>query len=388
MDLFNTLQWAYSDGRYTDWKSIYPPLNFLVLKLMDFGGGVGMDADFLREHSLHVVVLVIVTYFLSPLFVIRTRLWVHLPSSTKVLIYGLVITCFPFLFALERGNLILLTPPLLAVAIAYPGWLRYVAIAFLINLKPYFAVLLLFYLMCRNYRDLLQCLLWAGGIFVCTGLILDSNFILFFSNLLGFSEAKGLFSLREMMSMPSSISAISSILKTESGAEFAARFIGEGVIRTIIYSIEVCKWSALIGAIVIGFRCARFVPGQATIALLIIVISNLGIWVGGYTLILYMVLIPVFCTQPLARYLIGILVIMILPWDFLPLLKDNIGPQFSYFAGPVANVEWQLGLGSVLRPLLNFILLLMMSWVLHLHWKKDFLFNRIRSDSSVSGVIW
>jgi len=36
MDLFNTMYWAYYEGRYTDWGSVYPPLGFLFLKIINF----------------------------------------------------------------------------------------------------------------------------------------------------------------------------------------------------------------------------------------------------------------------------------------------------------------------------------------------------------------
>ena len=54
MDFFHTMYWADEPGRYTDWGSVYPPLNFLFLKgarWLLFGQVHESDAFTLRDSA-------------------------------------------------------------------------------------------------------------------------------------------------------------------------------------------------------------------------------------------------------------------------------------------------------------------------------------------------
>jgi hypothetical protein len=63
-----------------------------------------------------------------------------------------------------------------------------------------------------------------------------------------------------------------------------------------------------------------------------------------------------------ARWLyIGLLSLMAMPLDIIPLLSDFIGDQYSYLADAYINIQWTLGLGSVVRPVVNLILLMLLS---------------------------
>jgi large-conductance mechanosensitive channel len=41
----------------------------------------------------------------------------------------------------------------------------------------------------------------------------------------------------------------------------------------------------------------------------------------------------------------------------IPLAKETLGEQYSYLTNAIVEVHWTLGMGSVLKPILNFILL-------------------------------
>jgi hypothetical protein len=364
MDLFNVLYWAYDDGRYTDWGSVYPPLNFFVLRLLNFvfaGGGYG-DPALMRDNSQFVIVGVCLAYLAIPAILLKTRYWRDFPRIEKVLVYFAIVLSAPLLFTLERGNLIVLAPILLALALSKIGMARGVCIALLINIKPYFALLMIYYIARQNWKGFAACAALSGLIFAISGLALDNHFLVFFENIFDFSQEEGLFSLREVMAFPSSISAFSYVLKNPDGAMFASDLLSSESIATIVYIIEATKWSVLAISLAILFVRSRLMRDAEIFSLLVVAISNLGIWVGGYTFVLYIALIPAFIKMRAARLYIGLLSLLAIPLDIVPLSEGSIGEQYSYLADAYVNIEWTLGLGSAVRPVANFMLLMLMSY--------------------------
>ena len=364
MDLFNVLYWAYNDGRYTEWGSVYPPLNFIILKLVNFvfaGGGFG-DPALMRDNSPFVIAGLCLVYLAVPAIVLKTRVWEDFTRIEKFLIYCAIVLSAPMLFALERGNLILLAPILLALAFSRIGIARIFCIALLINIKPYFALLLIYYIARKDWKGFATCAVLSGLVFSVSGLALDNHFLVFFTNLFNFSKEAGLFSLRGVMAMPSSISAFSYVLKNPDGAMMASGFLNPASIAIIVYIIEAAKWGVLAISLVILFVRSRLIGDTEALSLLVVIISNLGVWVGGYTFILYIALIPIFIKMRATWLYIGLLSLMAIPLDIIPLLDGFIGAQYSYLAGAYVNVQWTLGLGSVIRPVLNILLLLILSF--------------------------
>ena len=364
MDLFNPMYWAYNDGRYTEWKSVYPPLVFLVLKFIGVLFSVGQYNDplWIRENSEAVIYGFICLYFLVPFFVLKTKLWCLFTSAEKILVYLVVVTCVPMLFALERGNIIIITPLFIALAVSYVGYIRVLSIAILINLKPYFAIFLLFYLARGNWRSFCVCVLVAGFVFIVTGLILDNNFLDFFGNLFAFSKNSSAFSLREVMTMPSSISAFSYVLKSPKGFLYALSLFSPSIIEFTIKAVEVVKWFILLFSMFVVFYRCKYIKDAEIFVLLVVIITNLGVFVGGYTLIFYSVLIPVFSVMRLKFLYLFVLLGLIMPLDFIVLMREVVGEQYSYLNETLVEVEWSMGLNSVLKPVLNISLLVILSF--------------------------
>lgn len=363
MDLFNVLYWANDCGRYTEWGSVYPPLNFIISKIFNFvfaGAGYG-GPEIMRTNSQFVIAGFCLVYLAIPAILLKIKYWQNFPRIEKILIYFVILFSTPMLFTLERGNLIILAPVLLALALSEIGMARSMNIALLINIKPYFALLMIYYLARRNMKGFAACVALSGLIFAISGLALDNNFLVFLANIFSFAQAKELFSLREMMALPSSISAFSYVLKNHDGAMLLSNFLGSQGIAIIVLIIEVAKWCVLATSLSILFVRSRLMRDAEVLSLLVVVISNLGIWVGGYTFILYIALIPVFIEMRARWLYIGLLSLMAIPLDIIPLLTNSIGDQYSYFANAYVNVQWSLSLGSVVRPVANFILLMLLS---------------------------
>ena len=295
---------------------------------------------------------------MTPLLVIATSPWNIFNQTEKTIIYLIVILSTPMLFALERGNLVIITPIFLALTLSKNNFLRMLAIALLINIKPYFGILLLLYISKRSWDELLICMLMAGAIFVLTGIAIDNHFLLFFNNLLTFSRSDEIFSLREMMSMPSSISAFSSVLKSPDGYELAINYIPPTLISYAGACVEILKWAVVILSLCLIFKKAKLISDDNILFLLVVVIINVGIWTGGYSMIFYMVFIPLLASTVNNRLFIVLAALIALPLDMFGFLQSSIGIQESFVSGESVEVFWTLGFGSLIRPVCNIVFLM------------------------------
>jgi hypothetical protein len=360
MDLFHTMWWATNDGRYTEWGSVYPPLNFILLNIVKWillGGVSFSDSFVLRDEGHSIKVFFIFLYLLTPIIILKTNSWKNFSEGHKILIYLGVVLSTPMLFALERGNLIIFTLIFLALTLSNNGSKRSISIAILINLKPYFALLLAYYAIKRRWNDLLTCTLISGGFYLIAGLILDVNFLLFIENTINFSKSEALFSLREVMSMPSSVSSFSYVLGSDA-LKVSPRF-GISNAGTLVVIIEATKWFIIVAMLLALVFAYKDISDNQIIAALVVTITNLGIWVGGYSLIFYVALIPVFQDMKFRWIYYGILLLIFMPLDFFTLIQSShLGdPTYSYLSDSWTQVDWTLGAGSIFRPTLNLLLL-------------------------------
>lgn len=138
MDWFNTAYWANHPGAYDVWRSIYPPLSFVFLRLFSLSDCyvaspfAARDCDWLGQatialcYGLDILVTGLAFY--------RNDRATALPR-TLAFSFGL-----PLLFTLERGNLILVCFIFFAIAhapITRSRGVQALATALTINFKPY-----------------------------------------------------------------------------------------------------------------------------------------------------------------------------------------------------------------------------------------------------------
>jgi hypothetical protein len=290
MDFFHSMYWADEPGRYTDWNSVYPPLNFLFLKgvrWLLFGQVHESDAFTLRDSAKPFIPYIVAAFAASPLFAFRHDLWRGFTATQKALLFISCLLSPPMLFTIERGNLIIFALGFLALALAKPGWTRTFAIGMLINIKPYFALYLVAFAISQRPRELVSCTMMAGAIFLVSGI-----FAAFFSLGLG----------------------------------------------------------------------GRRIPVETTLAATTIAITNLAVWVGGYSFILYVCLIPILFRLTYYKVYLACVFLILMPIDVITLFRENLGNHYAYLSDTAVPVEWQLSLGAFLRPAVNFGLLLMISF--------------------------
>lgn len=359
MDFFHPLYWSDSDGRYTVWKSVYPPLNFIFLKLVKliFLGSAHFSESFaIRASALPVVLFFVISYLLAPIVVLRTKLWLGFTGPEKALLYFIIILSTPMLFTLERGNLIIYTLFFLSFVLGSAGLIRIFFVAVLINLKPYLALLLIYYLIRRNWKDFWLCTLLSGMLFMVTGILLDQHFLLFFSNFFSFSQNYAIPSMKEIMAMPSSISAYSYVLDHEA-IRHATKYSYYLDLHAIANLISAINWFVIAWVFAALFNNNNRLGDNQIFAILLVTITNLGVWVGGYSLIFYITLLPVFLTMRFRNEYCVILALLFAPLDIILLSREAMGEQYSYLTDALVDVQWTLGVGSIFKPILNFILM-------------------------------
>lgn len=155
MDWFNPAYWANRPGAYDVWRSIYPPLSFVFLDWLSLPGCYLNSSYYARDCDWLGRVAIIAFYLIDVVLI-----WVALRRNdaatalprTVALALGL-----PLLFALERGNLIIVAFAFFVVAhgpvTASPRW-RHLAIAATINFKPYLVVPVAAHAIRREWRAL------------------------------------------------------------------------------------------------------------------------------------------------------------------------------------------------------------------------------------------
>lgn len=115
MDWFNTAYWARNPGAYDSWQTIYPPLSFVFLRLVGFdecyAGAEGLTSrscDWLGIVVLHGI------YVLN--IVLTAIAFAKIDRRTALPRAFALTAGMPMIFALERGNLILLCFTLVLLA--------------------------------------------------------------------------------------------------------------------------------------------------------------------------------------------------------------------------------------------------------------------------------
>jgi hypothetical protein len=130
----------------------------------------------------------------------------------------------------------------------------------------------------------------------------------------------------------------------------------------MISFIEISKWAVISFAIITLIKKANIMRDAEVLCLIVILVTNLGIWVGGYSFIFYITLIPVLINLRLSCFYLSLVAIIAIPLDIIPLLRDVIPMKYSYLSNSIVDVNWTLGIGSLIRPVLNIILLLTLTY--------------------------
>ncbi|WP_267555698.1 hypothetical protein [Rhizobium rhizogenes] len=360
MDLYNTMWWGAQDGRYTEWKSVYPPLNFLLLgglRDLFFPQGVFGDPLDLQQTTVGPAVVIAAMHIIAPFFAIAWSDWRIFRPLDRALIALIAVLSPILLFSLERGNILIWPFFLLPLLFSKRDsiW-KTTFLALIINLKPYFALLLFGYLIVGDWRRFMQAIAISGGVFLITGLAVDANFPLFLSNLLSFAGNDSVLSGREVLALPASLSSfsysINIFLKTDSDPTRYATLL-----PALPPLIEAVKYTLLLSASGSLVFARHKVRVEEAFTLLLLFTVTAGIWAGGYSQIFYLVAVPVLARMAMRWIHLSLMLAIFMPLDLITLHTDPSWYMISYISHSIVDVHWQLGLGTILRPPLNALLI-------------------------------
>lgn len=363
MDFYNPLFWVIKDGFYTTFNSVYPAINYFFIKIFTLGiAPDNISSPFqLRDDFPRFGIIITSLYVLIIFVVVNIGQWRKVDAShwSRGVIFLACLISTPVLFGLERGNLIFLAVLFLALYLnATSPWIKAICLGVLINIKPYFAILLLQY--CNLYQinkgQLVRSIVAILALFTGFGIIANMNFLEFFKSYLAFSKNSTL-SVEGIISFPHSIAALSTIK--------ALINFGEGSRYTFWFSlIKAINYIGVLVLIIISLT--RKLSSRELLISAILIITNFSISTGGYILIMYIVIIPYLIKDLEYRYLlIGIIAIYAIPMDLFQFFRIEHIQLQSYLGGNIASNNYPfLSLGSIVRPILNFYL--MMSFLIHI----------------------
>lgn len=191
MDYFNTTFWAWNDGRYTEWRSIYPPFAFLLGQLVSSEECyytnfiVKHDArDACSDYGLYIMLAIgLIGVFQNARLFSRDR-------REQLLCFLAMSLSFPFLFAVERANYLVFAYPILVLAFSTKNKaLANFFLACTINLKQYLLVLLAYPVLVRDWRALFWCAFFSATVTAAAVLYLaEPNYLMFIQNMFDFIE--------------------------------------------------------------------------------------------------------------------------------------------------------------------------------------------------------
>jgi hypothetical protein len=354
MDWFNTAWWAHNKGIYDSWASIYPPISFVILRVLGISHCYASPAagpeprlcDWLGVGAIHAFYVLDVV--LVALSFIRIDRRTALPRSLALTL-GM-----PLLYGLDRGNLILLAFACVVLAfgpLVRSARLRWMALAVAINLKVYIVTALAAQLLRRRWR-------WTEGAALATAAV----YLLSYASLGVGTPMELVTNIRDF----SANSTVGNILDVWYPATYQPmiRLLTSSEFPVILLlGSRVLDWGALIlpilmhlgqgmiamGAVAIWLRPQVVPPYRATmLALSMALITSEA---GGYTpcLMLFFVMMERWegRLRPIAIMLAYLLCV---PAEFV-LSSVMSMSQESFLVGHTVLVDRGIGLGMFLRPL-------------------------------------
>jgi hypothetical protein len=128
--------------------------------------------------------------------------------------------------------------------------------------------------------------------------------------------------------------------------------------------LEILKWTLITFALSILYKKYRSIDMPETMVLLLVMISNIGVSVGGYTFITYIVAIPTLMHMQFKRIYISFLIFISLPFLCINLFEDEKMKAFffSYFSNVFLHPIYTIDITAVLRPIVNIMFLCLLSY--------------------------
>jgi hypothetical protein len=366
MDFFNTNYWAFQEGRYDEWKSIYPIFVFSLSKLFTSPSCAASAPPLaLRACDISAIGFLLACYLAGAAccaYLLMSRLKQTGARWSEGLGWFLVVALsFPGLFAMERGNYIVIAFLFLALARCYEGnWKSALLLALAINIKQYLAVLWIVPLLKRRYDLVLMGVVFAI-IPNVLGLILvpDFHYGQILDNMFSFSSTTE-FSPFETAWMATSFASWLRVI----GSPYTDLIL-VGDVRVWVHALLSASLWAERGLFVVALylaatRARSVNAGYISFICITGLVASLD-GLGEYALLLLFPYLDSLATRPYGRLVAAMFILVCLPLGFAvgPALTRPAGQGLSFLTGQIITTPPVLPLGSYLRPILVLGLLAM-----------------------------
>jgi hypothetical protein len=350
MDLYNTAYWANHDGAYEIWRSIYPPLSFVLLKLVTTHKCYVATASLARSCDGGVRAWLFLAYAAN--WALLGVYYFRQNPSTALMRTVATAAGLPMLYALERGNLVIVA--LAALLAAAPGllkanWLRALFFALAFNLKPYIFVLWAPYLLGRRWSALALTMLAVATIYALNWALEGSGspltLVVNVGMLMRHTAANTWNNLYYATTYWRLIAALTDGFPP--GVALAAW--AQGLIR---FALTLAIVGGQIGAgcclALAAIRPKRIVGERLMAVALLLSFTSFG--ASGYSAVL---LLPLAFRERATGWLSWVVVasayLLCLPADVVlaPLIHTT---AYSYLGGRTVTVDFGFSLGQIVRP--------------------------------------
>lgn len=359
-DWFNTAFWARQPGSYDTWKTVYPPLSFVLIRFLgidscypdrrsyDFSAGLAArSCDWLG------VVMIFAIFFLNLWLVWRVyRKNDRATAIPRTICLGLGM---PMAYALERGNLVMLSFTFLVLGVApllRSARLKWLAVGLAVNLKVYLIVAPAMLILKRRWR-------WAECALLSVVLVYMASYAI-----LGRGTPAEIFeNIRDFAQLPSGqvldqwyTTTYQPILKLINEGTFPlAGLIGSRNVDLAQFILPLLVLSAQ-GGIVMALAATAIRPEVVptyrvvTLGILLALITTEP---GGYTMMYFMLFVLLEPWRGVARrWAITMCYILAVPLDIV-IDKTFPMPRETYFGGGTSTmINYYVTLGPFIRPLL------------------------------------
>lgn len=362
MDWFNVSYWANTGGAYDVFNSIYPPISFAFLDLFALDRcyvsttpGLARLCDWVGLATLH-------GFFLLNLFLI-SKSYIKLDRRTALYRSIAAGAGLPMLYALNRGQLLIICFTFVVLAfgnILKSARLRWLATAIAINFKPYLIPAIFPHLLKRRWSRFEGCALAVALVYGVTWVIVGGGSPLVLVR--NIQEFTGFYQAVNVLDLWYSGTYIPMISLVE-GPFPLTNLIGSTWVDSIEILVPLLQRStqAMIALACIWSFFRPQVLNTNRLVLLTVGFALISTEAGGYTqlILLYFVLMEKWGSL-FQKIAITIAYLLAIP---LEITFGNIPPipNYSYFGQRPVFLQFSIGVGSLIRPGLIQLMLIMVA---------------------------
>lgn len=370
MDLYNPMfQTLNQSDPFISYKTLYSPFVFYFLKilsLMTYNELYDSAYD-LRNHNLHILIVFLMLVFYSILkMVFRSKDWDIFSFKEKSMIFIIMLISSPFLYSIERANLILLA--ILPLSLIINNKNIVLSSAILVNLKIYFSLIYLFILKKYSFKIFCLVILISALIFFIFSLFLDYKSLLIIENIIYFYNQKSNVPFRELMAFPTSIFYFQDAVRQDLFRSYFESKFANLSLNNVINLVDLLSlfYFLIITLSLILFAYLFFIKKDKNfynhfLLSIILIIITLGQQTGPYTSILLFPFIPLIFSFRFKKLFLFSFFIILLPLDFIYFYQHPLFME-SFFNSIPVIYTWKVTAGIFIRPILfmSFLVFLMM----------------------------